>query len=102
MAIEKGQYKRIVNKASPQECKEANKRRAERRNQRCPNCGITYRKFRMSVSMEDVLEMLKAEVNDKNHRRTHITRYTWLGKCHEFKELEWNEHLEMCKENSNE
>ena len=86
-----GEYTKLKNRTKESERKVLNKSRAERRQQKCPYCGITYRKFRMSVSINEVKELLKAEINEG--KRVRMTRYTILGKAYEFKQVEWEQQL---------
>lgn len=65
-----------------------------RQNPQCPYCGLRYRAFRMSISIQDVYALVRAE--HENGERHHYTLRTVLGKAHEIKFQEWKEHLDQC------
>lgn len=62
----------------------------------CPHCGITYKKFRCSIStFAEIKTEMYRPVKDTSKWR-YKRRNSVLGYWHQLKKTEWQYHLEQC------
>ena len=65
--------------------------------EKCPNCGITYKKFRTGLSFVEVQEdmfVASTDSADWIYKRRHSV----LGRWHMIKKIMWETHLAECSE----
>lgn len=64
--------------------------------QRCPHCGLTYKRLRTGYTYQQVHDLLK-DYSDDTSEWTYKRRGTVLGKWHQIKKEHWEHHLHECQ-----
>jgi hypothetical protein len=62
----------------------------------CPNCGLTYDRFRTGETFASVRAELYVTSNDPADWK-HKRRNTVLGRWHQMKQSMWQYHLDTCR-----